>query len=87
MTNLIVLGDQKNKSPKKPIEFLSLISIIGRDDVDVETASSNPCGWKNIELICKNYASNLDLLFAYNDADRRSDGVLFIGRWNDGVVE
>jgi len=44
MTNLIVLGDQKNKSPKKPIEFLSLISIIGRDDVDVETASSNPCG-------------------------------------------
>ena len=86
MTNLIVLG-QKNQPVKNPIVFYSLINIMGSDDVDVEPSVSQPCAWNNIELVCKDYSSNLDLLFAYNNPDRRSDGVLIIGKWNDGVVE
>ena len=86
MTKTIILGEQKDESAKKPIEFFSFINVANRDDVRAEMPSA-PCSWKYIELICKNYTSSLDLMFAYNHADRRSSGVLMIGRWNDGVVK
>jgi hypothetical protein len=28
----------------------------------------------------------MDLMFAYDDPDKRKDGVLYIGYWNDGIV-
>ena len=89
MTKTIILGEQKDKAIKKPIEFFTHIHLIDSDDVevlnvDVETL---PCKWNYIELICKDYAPNLDLMFAYDDADDRSNGILIIGRWNDGVVK
>ena len=86
MTKMIILGEQKDESAKKPIEFFSFINVAKRDDVRAEMPSA-PCSWKYIELICKNYAPDLDLMFAYNSAANRSSGVLMIGRWNDGVVK
>jgi hypothetical protein len=86
MTKTIVLGEQPNPVNKKPIEFFSLISLIDNDNVEVDDAKTKPHYWKYIELICKGYAPNLDLLYAYNDASNRCDGILIIGRWNDGVV-
>ena len=86
MTKTIILGEQKDESTKKPIEFFSFISIASKDNVSTEVASA-PYTWNFIELICKNYAPNLDLMFAYDYADNRSRGAFMIGRWNDGVVK
>lgn len=87
MTKTIVLGEQQAPVIKKPIEFFSLLNVADHSDVDVAVTSSKPHQWNYIELICKNYSPNLDLLFAYNDADDRGEGILIIGRWNDGVVQ
>lgn len=87
MTKTIVIGELPKPAEKKPIEFFSMIGIIDSDDVEVNVASSKPHHWNYIELICKECAPNLDLMFAYDDADARRDGVLMIGRWNDGLVK
>ena len=87
MTKTIILGEQKNKDAKKPIEFFTHIHVVDSDDVSVENVETLPCKWNYIELICKDYTPNLDLMFAYDDADDRSNGILIIGRWNDGVVK
>ncbi len=87
MTKTIILGEQKDKAIKKPIEFFTHIHLIDSDDVEVLNVETLPCKWNYIELICKDYAPNLDLMFAYDDADHRGNGLLIIGRWNDGVVE
>ena len=86
MTKTIILGEQKDKSTKKPIEFFTCINIIDSDDVKVGAVSNQPHEWDYIECIIKNYAPNLDLMFAYDD-DNRGEGILIIGRWNDGVVK
>lgn len=87
MTKTIVLGEQQKNADKKPIEFFSLISLIDSNNVDVAVSSSKPHEWNYVELICKDYAPNLDLIFVYINPDIRSDGLLIIGRWNDGVVQ
>ena len=87
MTKTIVLGEHKDNAIKKTIEFFSQLNIVESDDVEVENVSNEPCDWNNIELICKECAPNLDLMFAYDDADARCNGILMIGRWNDGVVK
>ena len=87
MTKTIILGEQKDKSTKKPIEFFTHINLVDSDDVEVLNVETLPCKWSYIELICKDYAPNLDLMFAYDDADHRGNGLLIIGRWNDGVVK
>lgn len=86
MTKTIVLGEQQGYAIKKPIEFFSLITVSDSDDIAVEQVESKPCEWNYIELVSKNYSPNIDLLFAYNDANNRSSGLLIIGRWNDGFV-
>lgn len=87
MTKTIVLGEQRDLAVMKPIEFFTRLDVADHDDVDVNVACSRPHQWNYIELICKNYSPNLDLLFAYNDPNDRGEGILFIGRWNDGVVK
>ena len=87
MTKTIILGEQKDKAIKKPIEFFTHIHVVDSDDVEVLNVETLPCKWNYIELICKDYAPNLDLMFAYDDADHRGNGILIIGRWNDGVVK
>jgi hypothetical protein len=82
MTKTIVIGEHKDEGAKKLIEFVYLVNPIERDDV-----VSLPHQWNYIELICKDFASGLDLLFAYNDASERGEGILILGRWNDGVVK
>lgn len=87
MTKTIVIGEQQNRDDKKTIEFFSQLNIVESDDVEVENVVNEPCDWNYIELICKECAPNLDLMFAYDDADDRGEGILIIGRWNDGVVK
>ena len=87
MTKTIVLGELPKPAEKKPIEFFTRLDVADSDDAEVNVVSSKPHHWNYIELISKNYSPNLDLLFAYNDADDRGEGILIIGRWNDGVVK
>lgn len=82
MTKTIILGDASNKSIRKDIQFLSALAA----SFSVEVATDKPCEYKYIELICFDYDDKLDLMFAYDDPNNRSDGVLFIGKWNNGTV-
>ena len=86
MTKTIVLGEQQAPAIKKPIEFFSMLNVSDHDDVDVTFTSTKPSSWNYIELVSKNYSPNIDLLFAYNDPNDRGEGLLIIGRWNDGFV-
>ena len=86
MTKTIVLGEHKDDAIKKPIEFKYFLT----EDIEIGTPqgdNKSPSSFKFIELICKEYDQDHDLMFAYNDANERGSGILMIGRWNDGVVK
>ena len=83
MTKVIIIGDRPDKTPKKilfkyilPNEFSTFREI---SDMDFQ-----PQTFQNIELICRDYTNNLDLMFAY-DEDRNT-GVLYLGYFNDGII-
>lgn len=80
MTKVTVLGEQP-KEGKKKIEFSEYL----RGDLKVEKFNESPSSYENIELICRDYIEGKDLMFAYNNGNR-SCGILFIGKFNDGVV-
>lgn len=83
MTKCIVLGEEnEEQAAKKPIEF---VKYLGRYSTIETCVHSSPSSCDNIELIAKNYLPNIDLMFAYDT--NRSRGTLYLGHWNDGVVE
>lgn len=81
MTKTIVLGDYMNDN--KPIEFNSYLD----SSLELSSAFVSPPKFNYIELICKNYNGDRDLMFAYDDPRSRTDGTLFIGFWNSGTVK
>jgi len=84
MTKTIVIG-ACYQDDNKPIEFKYFLT----EDIEIDTPQgeyNSPSSFKFIELICKKYDQEHDLMFAYNDANERGSGILMIGRWNDGVV-
>ncbi len=92
-TKVIVIktGVSVEDTPKYepiPIEFHKLLSVNGNF---VETRDA-PISYNFVELICLNYSDKLDpycrdLMFAFDDPKNREAGTLFLGRWNDGIVE
>lgn len=89
-TKTIVIGENKNLVNQKPIEFDKILS----DNLGIWNAKEKiqkkgkPSDYNFIELICKDYGiKNQDLMFAYNDSNNRDEGCLFIGKWNDGIVD
>ena len=86
MAKTIVIGQKETRAKKlTPIEFERILSE--SLDMEMGTYSKEPDDFKYIELICKNYTDDVDLMFAYDNPNKRGDGVLFAGKWNDGVVE
>jgi hypothetical protein len=82
MTNVIILGEQPAGKDLKPIEFVHCLN----NDKGMNDSVRTPQSYKNIELICTGYTNEgFDLMFAYNY--NRSEGVLYLGNFNDGVVE
>jgi hypothetical protein len=67
----------------KPIEFVMECPQTKWRDCD---SSLEPQDWEKIELIAEDYHNNLDLMFAFDDSDR-AGGILYLGHFNDGVVE
>jgi hypothetical protein len=83
MTKCIVIGEQTTEVKKKPIEFEKALNI----NSEFKDTNTTPNKFKNIELICKSYSTSQfgDIMFAYND--NRYEGILYLGKWNDGVAE
>ncbi len=93
-TQINIIGKhQQDKVKKIPIEFKYVLNQVKPDHPEILRPAStkfdinSPKEYNFIDLICKNYLSGYDLMFAYNYADNRSSGVLCIGYFNDGVVE
>lgn len=82
MTKLIVLGEETQSKRGKPIEFESYLD----HDLDFGDTPANPNQYKYVELICRDYFTGVDIMFAYDTPDDRGCGTLFIGKWNDGFV-
>jgi hypothetical protein len=82
MTKVIIIGEQPEKKELKPIELVKHLDI----DFKFSSGCSYPevWVWENIELICKNYFDKYDLMFAFDED--RSNGILYLGHFNDGVV-
>lgn len=81
-TKCIVIGARPTKKEVTRISFESSLSI----NLNITNANASPRAYKTIELICKNYSYEVDLMFAYNDPNKRHEGVLYLGHWNDGIV-
>jgi len=84
MTKCIVISEANHL---KPIEFTHLLHV----NRTIEATNDKPSDFSIIELICKNYSSNFDLMFAMRGEDHsagnRSSGTLYFGKWNDGIAE
>jgi hypothetical protein len=87
----IIVNHRQDKVKKIPIEFKYALNQVKPNYPDIlrptTTREDSPKDYNFIDLICKNYLSGYDLMFAYNFADKRELGVLYIGYFNDGVVE
>lgn len=81
MTKTIVIGQTVQPKKLNKIVFKKCL----HSDNTIKTTNCTPDEFEYIELICKNY-SNDDLIFAYNNPNDRSSGILYLGKWNDGVV-
>lgn len=81
-TKVIVIGKPEKGKTKTAIEFQRFLDTSLR----IDDGAYSPSHYKYIELICKDYALGCDLMFAYNDPNERSCGVLYIGHFNDGIV-
>lgn len=80
MTKIVILSQEPEEKEKKKIEFVNMLNPVH----GILKATINPNNYEYIELICRNYSPEFDIMFAYDDD--RSKGVLFIGHFNDGVV-
>lgn len=84
MTKCIVIGDQPREKKKNPIQFVTYLNC----NLEFSKTDMHPRDFENLELICKNYSDEIDLIFGYeNNRDDRDESVLFLGHWNDGVPE
>jgi hypothetical protein len=81
-TKVIVIGKPEKGKTKTAIEFQSFLDTT----LQIDNGAYSPSHYKYIELICKDYALGFDLMFAYNDPNGRSFGALYIGHFNDGIV-
>lgn len=83
-TEVIIIGENAKKKALKPITFEYYVSV----GSGATPTATEPKEFKCIELIARKYSSGsevLDLMFAYNE--NRDCGMLYLGQFNDGIVE
>lgn len=87
MTKTIIIGekDQKNQKTK----FIEVICYFNPANCSLKYEDIIDIGeWKFVELICRGYSKDgYDLMFAYDNPSERELGLLYLGKWNNGVVE
>lgn len=79
MTKTIVIVPAKEK---KPIKFVKSLDFYGAFSTNCQ-----PTEYKYVELVATDYHKGCDLMFAYNNPDERSNGIAYLGYWNDGIVQ
>ena len=82
-TKCINLGDPIRRRAVKPIEFIDCLSVLKT----IRPNTQKPSDFKYVELISRHYAHDFDIMFAYQRPNLRQSGILFLGHWNDGIVE
>lgn len=85
-TTVTIVGRQAGTVRPKKIEFKKCLVAGSPELVD---SFGDPSNYNHIELICRNYSNEGDgddIMFAYDDPNRRHNGVLYLGNFNDGVV-
>ena len=91
MTTTIVLDKSfKKKSEPKKIQFFRYLNE-NSNALEPAEEHNSPKTFKYIELIAKKghimYGDVIcDIMFAYDDPSDRSNGIIVVGQWNDGVV-
>ncbi|PHJ51476.1 hypothetical protein VF04_34980 [Nostoc linckia z7] len=85
MTKVIILGEQPKEEKKlKPIELIKWISSIKGI---CEGAVVKPSEYDFVVLLSRLYdGSAYDLMYVY-DKNQQMSGTLYLGHFNDGVVE
>lgn len=87
MTKVTIIGGPAVIAKKYThIKFIKVLTGSYTIDTAMNGHWSNPADWDNIELICKDYANGMDLMFAYDGSVNRGDGILYIGYFNEGLV-
>jgi hypothetical protein len=90
-TQVTIIGKQQSEKTKTAIKFKYFLNAVDPKSHNilhlVSEESFLPHSYNFIELICRDYMLDSDLMFAYNDPNDRGDGRLYIGNFNDGVVE
>jgi hypothetical protein len=86
-TKIIDLTQKTPARSLKPIEFKHLLNYARPVEYSssVITSQATPSEYEVIELICRNYETGMDIMFAYNEGERK-EGVMYFGKFNDGVV-
>lgn len=83
MTKCIILSEEdRGKTNLKPIELVSIVGSDGITDADFDATD-----FKVIELVVRGAIDfeRMDLMLCYDHY--REDAGLYLGHWNDGVVE
>lgn len=73
---------KQEKTSKKPIEFCKSVSKTGY----ILKTVINPKQWGNVILLIQSEDNDYDIMFAF-DNNAKYEGVVYLGHWNDGVVE
>lgn len=76
-------SNDQEESKKKPIKFVKFISEPTTSTVD--TPVTDPSDWDYIDLIKREW-HGYDVMHAWNK-NKPGKGILYLGYWNDGVVE
>jgi len=84
MTKVTILGQEPKEEKKlKPIEFVKYLNGVAGVNGDC----CLPSEWRNIVLLSKDYFKcGHDLMLAYSFGVN-NDACLYLGHFNDGVVE
>lgn len=86
MTKTIIIGAVENERKGKAIKFTHFLET-NKQILKATDECFTPNTFNYIELICKDYDEKFDLMFAYYHPSDRTEGILFLGQWNDGFVE
>lgn len=87
-TKVTVIGDKPGVRKLQKIKFIKVLN--GDGEIERAPLFQQPDGWSNIELVCRKYTTGkertrMDLMFAYDN--NRTAGCMYLGYFNDGVVE
>lgn len=83
MTKTIILGTPTECKTKK-IKFTHSLQNTG--SWSIASAAASASSYEYVELISLGYGSNFDIMFAYDSNNNREDGILYKGKWNDGIA-